>query len=53
MEVRIPFTTIESLHQFIYDHLDPKYKDIVDPAGLDALKEKVKESPALQDIFKL
>lgn len=53
MEVRIPLDTVEKIHQFIYDHLDEKYKGIVDPSGMDALKEIVADSPALQDIFKL
>ena len=53
MDIRIPRDAVEKIHKVICDNVDEKYKDLVDPSGFDALKERVKDSPALQKYFEI
>lgn len=52
MAIQIDLETIEKVSNTIIENLDPKYKDIVDPTGIDKLKEEIRNNPELQKYFK-
>ncbi|MCR5177142.1 MAG: hypothetical protein K6C05_09880 [Anaerovibrio sp.] len=52
MEFKIDLETVEKVMNIIIENLDPKYKDIIDPAGMDNLKNEIRKNPELQDYFK-
>lgn len=45
MEVSIDMTTLEKLNNLIVEKVDPKYKGIVDPKGIDNLKKEIAKNP--------
>ena len=53
MEVSIDMATLEKLNNLIVEKVDPKYKGIVDPTGIDSLKREVAKNPELRKFFKV
>ncbi len=51
MEVSIDMTTLEKLNNLIVEKVDPKYKGIVDPKGIDNLKKEIAKNPELKKFF--
>ncbi len=53
MEFKIDLETVEKVSNTIIENVDAKYKDIIDPTGIDNLKEEIRSNPELQKYFKL
>lgn len=53
MEVNIDMATIEKVHKFLIEKVDPKYAGIVDPSGIDSLKREIAKYPELKKFFKM
>ena len=47
MEISIDMATLEKVNDLIAEKVDPKYKGIVDPKGIDNLKKEVANNPEL------
>ena len=53
MAIKISLDTLEKISNTIIENLDNRYKGIVDPAGIDNLKEEIKNNPKLQKYFEM
>lgn len=51
MDIRIDMATLEKVNDLIAEKVDPKYKGIVDPKGIDNLKKEVAKNPELKRFF--
>ena len=53
MEFSLDMATLEKLNNMIVEKVDPKYKGVVDPKGIDSLKKEVAKNPELRKFFKV
>lgn len=53
MGIGIDMTTLEKLNEFVTENVDPKYKGIFDPKGIDSLKKEIEKNPELKNFFKM
>ena len=53
MEFSVDMATLEKLNQLLTENVDPKYKDLVDPTGIDKLKAAIAKNPKLKKFFKV
>lgn len=51
--MEIDMATIEKVHKFLIEKVDPKYSSIVDPSGIDNLKREIAKNPELKKFFKM
>ena len=51
MAIKLDLKKIEEVSDTIIENVDPKFKDIVDPTGIDKLKEEIRSNPKLQQYF--
>ena len=52
MAFSIDMATLEKLNNLVAENVDPKFKGIVDPSGIDKLKAEIAKNPELQKVFK-
>ena len=52
MEFSVDMATLEKLNDLIAEKVDPKYKGIIDPKGIEGLKKEVAKNPELKKFFK-
>ena len=53
MEFSVDMATLEKLNQILVEKVDPKYKGLVDPTGIDKLKGEIAKNPELKKFFKV
>ena len=51
MELCIDMAALEKMNKHIIEKVDPKYASLVDPGGIDKLKQEVAKNPELKKFF--